>query len=816
MPGDAHWRCVGHTALMNQLRWLALVALLLQSDWAAAKWWINRFEIFDGYPRTSPSSNMTELYQNVDGALDVSAEARSPLPADATEREVKAYRREVALMKREVETYLHEIALYLERKKFPQPAYDPPVTGSDGSKVLRVYYYDFPPVDNCKGGKSDNKTPAKYSSPIGGGRAYIEINAAQFATNGKLTPKNYADLAHELFHAVQAATQTVQKGRGNLGEWIVEGQAEAFGHDMARILRGVKHSNDVSRWGLRRYNQPLHAIDDSACDKPKAYGRQQSYQTSSWWRYLAERHYLRQQPLSREAAMPGPDLPQGYDTDYSYLVNMMKEPVGGKGAGAELDWLDGGLRRQFKQGLRPTFSEFLGVFADYGKYRPTGNQPATARDWLARALTMNTAGKPNDCVFTRIDAKALRDVWVPVKLAANAGACIELAVGSTGGPQDWIIQSEAGSVALTRQLAMILAGGQQSVTSALIDTGTAQNPPASWFFTLEPDRNHILVLSNVAETPSQTQSQDIRLRITLDGYDGPQPERPPPKPSARPNSGEVAPGPRGANEARERRRAAAEPGYDGLDSVSWEYKPGGQCGEGWRFYCVGGAVISMGQAPGGGFHVVSPDAMGGMFTEMLGVGKLDLGYIMRWEEYVDETAWTAVTLAVPGVDYGFTGTVTDAMITLAGSRTRADRSSMSARPQSKWSPCAYGPPRGSVTILEFSRTLIRGRYEARLRERPKLRPNYRERCPKLPVAQVISGEFVLAAPWLYDDRHEPDTSWVEEDIIGDLNQMVPAGMTLPPVEQMKASPPSQAGNGGGRRRQRRRRPDGCAGADQAR
>lgn len=92
----------------------------------------------------------------------------------------------------------------------------------------------------------------------------ILIHRPSAFQNGKLKESTYASAAHELFHAVQAASTFMKIPRPcHIGKWITEGTADAIGFDMARQLRRFTfpewRSNPgfLKIWGGRQYNQPL-------------------------------------------------------------------------------------------------------------------------------------------------------------------------------------------------------------------------------------------------------------------------------------------------------------------------------------------------------------------------------------------------------------------------------------------------------------------------------------------------------------------------------------------------------------------------------
>src|SRR5690606_38544437 len=119
----------------------------------------------------------------------------------------------------------------------------------------------------------------------------------------------FDDLAHELFHNIQAIIHDAHHGARafNLdrGAWIREGMAEAVGTDTSERVGAVRKStNDAYRLGTRNYGSGL-------ASKPGG----DAYATHSFWRYLGEAHAAKQ-AKTRAAATAIPP-------DYSYLVKLL-------------------------------------------------------------------------------------------------------------------------------------------------------------------------------------------------------------------------------------------------------------------------------------------------------------------------------------------------------------------------------------------------------------------------------------------------------------------------------------------------------------
>ncbi|HID35949.1 MAG TPA: hypothetical protein EYP39_01010, partial [Ghiorsea sp.] len=312
----------------------------------------------------------------------------------------------------EIQDYLQSVAKYLE-KDFPAPALRTTTDAtnrSEGPLAYIVYFYN--------GGK--NFSYARYNNNCENLDGFIELNSATITKNGKaygiivdgkITNKGYGDLAHELFHAIQRTTRV---GRNNChpeyGDWITEAQAEAFGHDMARKFRGKAVASKLVRWGGRNsYSYDLYIKSASENNIQ----RDRAYQTSSFWRYLAEAWHLRNTSQVSGGEKPGPDMSNSYDTDYRYIASLMDQSLKEVGRKPELRWLDKWLRQNLWGGLNRVYTDFISVLPEYAVYR--FNSSLSAEDarkrWLDKILSADTKQHHPACktVFLK-----------PGKLTANA------------------------------------------------------------------------------------------------------------------------------------------------------------------------------------------------------------------------------------------------------------------------------------------------------------------------------------------------------------------------------------------------------------
>lgn len=469
---------------------LFLIILTLSVPVAAnAAWSTTHFEVFFGEPWYSSNTGLTDLGRIVDEHA-ASLDESQPRPSYISQATVT-----------EIENYLHETAKFFESAGFKEPKLEPVVERKDGKKAYRIYLY-----------QTEHNAPAVYRNGCQGGviRQLIEVHLEPDAGSGfvidgggNITDKGYADLAHELFHAVQAA-YPIFTNDCDLGDWIVEGTAEAIGADTALKLRGIDPRNFASL-GLRRYNKALWVQDDPPCLETDAGGlgclnRNDGYWSASLWRYIGE--------MSRNG---GAYPPTTYtEPNYNYLDDFFSSPLPGRPSeDHELAWLDGNLADPavFNKSLNSVFGTFTTAFSAYPKTRPGASgklDKSKQAVWLDRVF--------GSCPEIHINPGE-SPIVVTVKLDKVAAACLRLTTG-TGSPMHVQVTAHPGRKAGLQDLwAGISADMATGPALAVNVTGTEF---AEWRFRVDlaPDEDTTLVISNTASNAENTQSQTLELRLT--------------------------------------------------------------------------------------------------------------------------------------------------------------------------------------------------------------------------------------------------------------------------------------------------------------
>jgi len=662
-----------------------------------------------------------------------------------------------------IEQYLSAVATQYKSWGLPAPHIDL-VERADGAKAYRVQYYDL------------NDGYAFFGPKCGSTKvSTIHLNAKKLTRNGSITNKGYVDMAHEFFHAVEGNSNIRLDACGKgieYGKWITEGLAEAIGQDMAWQLVGSKGTASGSINPQRRpLAVPLNS--DGIAE----------YQSSSFWRYLAELKYL--STPKNAASKPGPEKPAGFEqgntgTDYSYVAGLFEKPISGKGPAKELEWLEGHLKTSFKSELSHIYIDFVSVLAQYGLYRVEGQSSRFEIDVLWRDNVFEVGGSKGNgvtCEPMSIGLSA-KHATLNVELAKVATRCIELDVGDTGTPLAWNVEVVAENETLLKQVRMGMAGGKEIFTSGVFKLQkNSSGATVEWAVTLEPGKKQYLLLANVAKSPWRTESQTVQLFLTLEGR---QDNLAPSQPGTRTSTGhspDATPGPAGADDARQ--QSSAEMGYQpiGSGSADWSYEDATEfCTRKSRAKgnCHTEAELVFTTAAPPNLMI----AQLGNASQAMNTMSGDAAGMMRFMEFEDATDGTKLELRVPDIDYGFTGTINGVAFTVSGTHESAGLRAWKTSAISPTPPCIWGNPNGRVTIEEFSPHILRGHYEANLISAELLPDDFRGRCPVKSVVKQLSGSFVVAVPWMDDNRQVEDTSWLREDLGVDLSQDMPFDFSI--------------------------------------
>jgi len=714
--------------------------LLLLSFNATASWPTTKFEVFEGMLEKSMFSI---------------EEVQSPAPVPLTPQ-----------LKLAIESYYEEIALELQ-KNLPPPAMRM-INDADGQKKYRIYYHQFAQDDLRYPSYAIFTTSGDCDPQL----SHITLNPTLLTEGDKISRKSLVDMPHELVHAIHlkmAAGRDACRNGYDIARWVVEGQAEAIGIYVAHKLKGVRPEDPVVAHGLRAYSLPL-AVSRQDIGGHKL--REFSYQTSSFWRYLAERRHLGNSIPAKPyqpAPKPGPDYYPGHGEDYSYLAELFGKAITG-GSGGELAWLENYLSTYFDAALSHIYPEFVAVFSEYPRYRFKGSYDTESRvgQWREFAFAPDPAANITGCSQVRLmDRDSVAQV--ELELSRVAARCVSIVVGELGAPLDWTIQIKAESLPLLKQVRLSMAGGQQTVTSGAL--GVAQGKPmAGMQFTLQPSALNILLVSNAHSDAQHTRPHTVTLRFTLEQTPNNLTARAAAK-GDRANQDAPPPGPRGAAQARTQNRESARGQQAGEGTADLSREQGGDCK-----HCNGETMIDLFNSSQ--YQPILSDAIeNSAYTEQfMGFSVSDM---LKQSQSSKPIGSDHIRIIMPFFEYGFSGELDGVRITIPGDDSW---SALDPVPEYRNEPCIWNTPNGRVRIEEFTPYILRGSYQANLVETDI--PRNSRKCPKKKVVHSLQGSFTVAAPWLSDPDHPIDMSWILEDQLGNTNTAA-----MPPPQPAPESAP---------------------------
>lgn len=730
---------------------------------AKTNWPVTEFEIFEGVPWGTIYSNGVRLGRSL-GRHNLETQSTASVPLTPA-------------LKKEMEQYLHEVAEKMQDLDFPAPYLEPVITRDDGTQAFRIYYFDF--------GKGNNYDPANYALAGYGckgetnHRRIININASRLTSSGSgvISDKGYVDMAHELFHTVQRGSRFYD-ANCEPPKWLTEGMAEAIGTDIAVKLRGVKlaqMTSQIRRWGLRHYYERL-AVDGNANVDP---AKSHSYQTSSFWRYLAELAHYRKSPVPAERWPEASVSSPRYGLDYSYVSRFLARPDALHDQKKILDFLSNFLLNDqaFTMRLSNIYPVFSATFANYGLERVVDTRPATVvhDSWIKVAL--------GECQSVTLDPANKVGI---VKLALNriTARCVHVNIGAIAAPTTMDISTLVPNKAIGAQLYLGTAGGK-SVAQAIVTPAGSAGDTASWDTVVEAGDSFDLVLSNVADNPRSTLMVDLDVQFSLPGSQNNQ--VPPSSQSVKRKTK------KNKNKTKEVTEILPEDppqttGSTTVTSLCNEEVPEHGCGwpaSDFGGYCGPTLGIDLQTLPASVARMSTMGSPLGLINQVLGTVSGFTGPdgdTVKMPEAA-EFGGLRVNIEIPLPDYGETPDYDTARIEVEGggwpsSGTYGPRDLL---PGSQ----TYFPPSGHVTIEEYSALLLRGSYEAHLVALPMPAAD-RADFMELPVIGTLKGSFLLPRPCgkaIEQEEVNVDAKGVMQDVISNFGPIDTGGAPTAPTER---------------------------------
>jgi len=744
-------RNVSFYALLATLTLVAVPPVQAEKGWK-----ITQFELFAGAP-----------YQLENGVLQeygydwAESEAWLPDNFDRTE----------------VEVALNEAAEWYSKKGFPEPVLEPEVDTENG-KAYRVYVCteamwgslvlrEFGEIigvfdtehslwSDCgreldPNTLSTKRTWAGYNGPCAvaqGGRPVMFIKADGPAfDNGRLTARGYATLAHELFHAIQAGTvMSNSPNPCDIGGWIEDGQADAISMDMLdddQLWAAIPQPTDddwiTKYWGIRPYRENI-AIDPSG------------YPVSSFWAFLA-------------------DLNRGYDylfTGSDGVLGVFDFEIQDSGKwDSEVMWLDEGLSAQSNKRLNnKRLNELLGLFLnDFSMRVPTMSWTTgdLKKDW-PKWVDSYLGPCKKITLAPRNPSQLFRQIIKPV-----AGACIWLTVNVPHAAASVSLQTESADVSVFEDILIGLPRGNAILTPAR-NAGVSPLDPSKFVgiwanLTVPTGAPTLLTFTNAAEDPQKTKPRDLDFNISISSSKinlrgiapaGPGTLAPPAlKPTYEKNkeslSQKIAATTAMISEQKRLDKGALTP-YGPMSTGVTFHSEQSACRNPFKYSACGPKMrISMKLMPGtwgnvfqsaGGTGGPTSQIVSSMIEQALSTPFDHTDVVNELEQKLESIDASGVSITMPYVDYGFTGSFNNALI-----RTKVGGISMESigpRDASKQFPLI-----GTVNIEAYTLFHIQGSFSAPLAYfEPGLTPSqkvYRS-------GPTLTGTFNQVAPWLSDSR----------------------------------------------------------------
>lgn len=724
-----------------------------------------------------------------------------------------------------IEAALEQAAEWYKQKGFPPPALEPLVQTEEGL-AYQVYvcnrnfvesnwddllaatgmYNDITASDysTCGYSAAENKTDVGGYFPQCGTDTtrtqFFQMNHdLALDDNGNLNEAGYTTIAHEMFHAIHYNTPMGQANTEcTIPKWIGEGLADAIAYDIAEELWDNMYGQEpgdgavIKRFGYRAYSTSLHRSDkvDSFADigLPMSFG----YQTSSFWRYVADSYPRGWQVLVREKGN-------------NKAPGLLDIPIqGSPGWQNEVDWLDKGLRGKFNYGLQYMYPLFLANLtyrvAPFGRYN---GKPAedNVDHWAERLF-----GPCHD-----VDLTSKKIQRVSVYLENLSTRCVRVGpVGTTGMVQ---ISFIAGSNDLQLlQDTTFGKAGTTLLTRASPVTQTTYGPEqhtALWpTFQQDGSRSAIYLVSNIARKPSETKPRKLEFDVVMPGNSNsaratvpwpPQSAPPPQKPTYKKHAKKL-----NQQKSATDKMVKAQMNLDKKSlnpnvniSNTINRRPNGPpCAEPFKYSPCGPMMtISLGVMPGTYIIPGATNTSGGGAGQALG-GLMAMAQTSAFDSQQRVQELSAVMegvdgadvgIAMPLIDYGYTGTFDRASISVSMSGGRTC-SAIGPPDSNGWTPLT-----GKVTIEQYSPSVLIGRFSAALMESvegPDGRGMYRS-------CGMVTGEFTTVAPFLEDERTvfiQESQEQMAEDIVNALG--VPADMAYK-IKTENGSLVPQSGGGSG-------------------
>jgi hypothetical protein len=529
----------------------------------------------------------------------------------------------------------------------------------------------------------------------------------------KFTDSGYQNAAHELFHAVQYASNFKRVPAPCAGgSWITEGTADAVGFDYARRLRNIDSGFWNTRshgprffkaWGGRGWYVPLTYRVPLNSDGEKV--NSWDYQTSAFWRDLAELNHAKKKNIPHPQSTLAP-------TDYSYLADLFSTRPPGTGQRHELQWLDTWLRSYgpISRDLAPVYAQFTASAADHMWRRipeirglPSGERQ---QRWLRYLF--------QDCAEVTLSAsEPAKEHDFELDLAS--ARCVKVKINNAPRSRELVIQDTTSTNAEQKQLRIGAIGGQLvSQGDIREDNNNAGKSYAWWHFPVSPDDENIFVISNMSRTAGSTSPIEPTLHFSLPRWHSTLRDQQAVAATEAASTGQ----PKTSEAASTRQKSLrTSPTTESATAAMAGRQPdvvdpGCSTARKGRNQCGPQVSVALTLDYGGIPDPALIGGSGGMLSQLGGItgdsnpGSFedDANFMEAMQLQAQHNKGNTIAISFPLVPYGFTGDFNNAQISVPDTKP-GTLDALQSNPTEQ----GEHPPTGSVNIIEYTPNVLRFR-----------------------------------------------------------------------------------------------------------
>jgi hypothetical protein len=442
---------------------------------------------------------------------------------------------------------------------------------------------------------------------------------------------------------------------------------------------------------------------------------------------------------------------------------------------------------EFRLGLAAIYAQFTSSLADIITTRIPQIRELTPEGiresrWLDRLFT--------PCPEVRLSRLTPRRT-VELEIEPNAARCVTLhIIEDEYTPYQIVIDNGDLDTAKQKQLHVGYKGGQLVKRG---DTFVIQPPAADayksfvkWQFLAYPQIPNQFIISNMANNPASTEEIEATLHFSIPAWKSTMTNQPTPQSIDR---SQGPPKSRAAvnkymKEIRENPTTQSPAAAMSATDLAPQ-DPG--CAHEFLLLNLCGPQLNISLTKDYGFFPMeSPVASTGGLVEQVGALQMqsdeEVPFLEQMQKLAMDNTGNTINISLPRIEYGTETNVSNARIEVSGKLVDgiADTySSIHPSPVTLLSGAKVYPPNGRVAIVEYTRHILRGTFQATLvsKEESK-KAEVSNSNPELPTMGSISGSFTVSAPWR-GNGVKPDTRVDSAMMSGIRNDMMNILLKLP-------------------------------------